>query len=107
MEDVAASISAYEKDIEDDPNRLAEIEDRLDLITRSKRKYGSTIEEILQRMIDDQEELDTLVNRDDIILKLKKQDGVFRQEIGQIGPDALRATLYRRSSAVDSHGRTA
>jgi DNA repair protein RecN (Recombination protein N) len=84
LEDVASSISAYEDDIEDDPKRLAEIEDRLDLITRLKRKYGATIEEIMQRMAEDQDELDTLVNRDDIILKLKKQDGLFRQEIGKL-----------------------
>lgn len=96
LEDVAASISAYENDIEDDPNRLAEIEDRLDLITRLKRKYGNTIEEILQRMSEDQDELDTLVNRDDIILKLKKQDGVFRQEIGIL---AQRLSEQRQQAA--------
>src|SRR5713101_8120906 len=40
LEDVAASISSYESDIEDDPQRLEEIEERLDLIARLKRKYG-------------------------------------------------------------------
>src|SRR6266852_7144328 len=42
LEDVAASISSYESDIEDDPQRLAEIEERLDLIARLKRKYAVT-----------------------------------------------------------------
>ena len=49
LEDVAASISSYESDIEDDPRRLSEIEERLDQIARLKRKYGATIEEILER----------------------------------------------------------
>src|SRR5437764_6850018 len=44
LEDVAASISSYESDIEDDPRRLSEIEERLDQIARLKRKYGATIE---------------------------------------------------------------
>src|SRR5438045_3772652 len=64
LEDVAASISSYESDIEDDPQRLAEIEERLDLISRLKSKYGATIEEILQRAEDDRAELETIVNRD-------------------------------------------
>ncbi|GCF07665.1 DNA repair protein RecN [Dictyobacter arantiisoli] len=84
LEDVATSISSYESDIEDDPNRLAEIEERLDLITRLKRKYGATIEDILQRMAEDQEELDLIVHRDDIILKLSQQDGEFRTQIAEL-----------------------
>ncbi|MEO8973584.1 MAG: AAA family ATPase, partial [Ktedonobacteraceae bacterium] len=38
LEDVAANVSSYEADIEDDPRRLADIEERLDLIARLKRK---------------------------------------------------------------------
>ena len=84
LEDVATTISSYETDIEDDPHRLADIEERLDLITKLKRKYGATIEEILQRAADDQAELDTIVNRDEMIAKLQQQDGQFRQAIGVI-----------------------
>src|SRR5437660_37229 len=67
LEDVAASISSYESDIENDPQRLAEVEERLDLIARLKRKYGlTTLEEILQRAADDQAELETIVHRDEL-----------------------------------------
>ncbi len=85
LEDVAASVSSYESDIEDDPQRLAEIEERLDLIARLKRKYAvTTIEEILQRAAEDQAELDTIIHRDELITSLQKQDGQFRDEIGRI-----------------------
>ncbi len=85
LEDVAASISSYESDIEDDPQRLTEVEERLDLIARLKRKYGvTTIEEILQRAADDQAELETIVHRDELIATLQQQDGLLRQEIGRI-----------------------
>jgi DNA repair protein RecN (Recombination protein N) len=85
LEDVAASISSYESDIEDDPQRLAEVEERLDLIARMKRKYGVTpIEEILQRATDNQAELETIVHRDELIASLQQQDGLFREEIGRI-----------------------
>ncbi len=36
LEDVAATIGSYETDIEDNPRRLGEIEDRLDTITKSR-----------------------------------------------------------------------
>ncbi len=84
LEDIAASVSSYESDIEDNPRRLAEIEERLDLITKLKRKYGVTIEEILQRVAEDQAELDTIVNRDELMARLQQQDGQFRGEIGAI-----------------------
>src|SRR6266480_2263126 len=88
LEDIAVSISSYESDIEDDPRRLAEIEERLDLISRLKRKYGvTTIEKILQRAADDQAELETIIHRDEQIASLQQQDGQFRQEIGQIAQE--------------------
>ncbi len=96
LEDVATSISSYESDIEDDPQRLAEIEERLDLISRLKRKYGATIEEILQRAEDDRAELETIVNRDELIATLQKQDVQFRRDIGQL---ATRLSARRREAA--------
>src|SRR6185312_2344408 len=81
LEDVAASISSYEADIDDNPRRLANIEERLNLIAKLRRKYGSSIEEILQRADDDRTELDGITNRDEIIAKLQQQDAQFRQEI--------------------------
>jgi len=82
LEDVASSISSYEADIEDDPRHLAEIQERLDLLSKLKRKYGATIEEVLKHAAADQAELDTIVNRDEMIVKLQQQDGQFRREIG-------------------------
>jgi DNA repair protein RecN (Recombination protein N) len=98
LEDVAASISSYESDIEDDPQRLAEVEERLDLIARLKRKYGlTTIEEILQRAADDQAELETIIHRDELIESLLRQDGLLRQEIGRI---AQGISEQRREAAL-------
>jgi DNA repair protein RecN (Recombination protein N) len=47
MEDAALSLRDYGAGIEADPSRLQEVDDRLDLIRRLKKKYGPTIEEIL------------------------------------------------------------
>lgn len=104
LEEVATSISGYQTDIEDDPQRLAEIEDRLDLISRLKRKYGATIEEILQRAAEDRAELETLVNRDELIEQLQEQDQRLRREIGQLAQqisERRRAAAQTLSTAME------
>ncbi|HXR66212.1 MAG TPA: DNA repair protein RecN, partial [Ktedonobacteraceae bacterium] len=98
LEEVATSISGYESDIEDDPQRLADIEERLDLISRLKRKYGASIEEILKRVAEDRAELDTLVNRDELIEQLQKQDLQLRREIGQLAEQISQRRLAGAST---------
>ena len=96
LEDVASSVSSYEADIEDDPRRLADIEERLDLISRLKRKYGATIEEILQHGAEDQAELESIINRDEIIARLQQQDSQLRRDIGTV---AQQLSARRKDSA--------
>ncbi len=97
LEDVAATIGSYETDIEDNPRRLGEIEDRLDTITKLKRKYGATIEEILLRAENDRKELETIDNRDELVANLQQQDSQFRLEIGAI---AQRISERRQEAAL-------
>jgi len=47
LEDAAIELRDYSSRIEADPATLQRIDDRLDLIGRLKRKYGTTLEEIL------------------------------------------------------------
>ncbi|HEX2052530.1 MAG TPA: DNA repair protein RecN [Actinomycetota bacterium] len=48
MEELVRDLRRYAEGVEFDQQRLVEIEERLDLISSLKRKYGSTIPEILQ-----------------------------------------------------------
>jgi DNA repair protein RecN (Recombination protein N) len=47
LEDIALALRDYSKRVEINPVRLEEIENRLEEIDRLKRKYGSSIEEVL------------------------------------------------------------
>ena len=47
LEDIAYQIRDYRDKVEFNPHRLAEVEERLDLIHRLKRKYGDSVAEIL------------------------------------------------------------
>lgn len=48
IDEAAREIAAYHERIEYDPQRLEQIGDRLDLIQKLKKKYGNTIESILE-----------------------------------------------------------
>ena len=64
LEDAALSLRDYAERVELDPARLQEVEERLDLIHRLKKKYGTTIEEILALKTRIDAELDQLLNRE-------------------------------------------
>src|SRR5579859_4353601 len=84
LEDVALSVRSYQESIEADPLRLAEIEERLDLIAKFKRKYGSTIEEILRYAQEAAAELDRYQHREERLAELQARDEELRRQIGQL-----------------------
>jgi len=47
LRELQAEISKYEGKVETDPERLQELEERLSLIQSLKRKYGSSVEEVI------------------------------------------------------------
>ena len=48
LEDIASQIQQYADTVEFNPARLAEVTDRLDLISKFKRRYGNTISEMIE-----------------------------------------------------------
>ena len=50
MEDVAAELRIYLKNIQPDEKRLEEVEVRLDTLNRLKRKYGGSLEAVLAKL---------------------------------------------------------
>ncbi len=59
IEEAVNEIRRYADSIERDPSRLEQVEDRLALIVSLKRKYGGTIEEILEFGEEAEKELET------------------------------------------------
>ncbi len=80
LEEVIRDIKKYDDNLEYDENRLNEIESRLDLIQKLKRKYGSNIKEILNFKEDIRIKLDNLINSEEKILKLyNKKENIEKQ----------------------------
>jgi DNA repair protein RecN (Recombination protein N) len=95
LEDVATSVRAYQEEVAADPQRQAEVEERLDLLSKLRRKYGATIEEVLAFGEEASRTLDTLSHREKRIADLQQREEAIRQRIGGIASDLSQ----RRQSA--------
>lgn len=73
IEESLRSLKRYIDNLSFDRSELDEIEERLDLLFNLKRKYGNTIEEILEYYDKISVELDTLDNSDEMIKQLTSQ----------------------------------
>ena len=71
--DVAASLRDYAEGINASPERLAEIEDRLALLDRLKRKYGATIAEVVSFGEEVARKLAEVEDREGILKQLKAE----------------------------------
>lgn len=78
LEDAAFQLRDYREEIEFNPQRLEEIENRLDLITGLRRKYGDSVEQILAYYEQIHRETDLLENKDEYLEKLTtKRDALL------------------------------
>ena len=73
LQELARDISSYKDDTYFDEEERNNVEERLDLIHSLKRKYGNTIEEILQYKDKIKEELEKIENLEEYNIKLRKR----------------------------------
>jgi DNA repair protein RecN (Recombination protein N) len=71
VDDVGATVRDYAHRVQASPDRLAEIEDRLAALSRLKRKYGSTLVEVLTHGRDVAAKLAEVENRDQLLVELR------------------------------------
>ena len=72
-EEVGSKLRSYADGIYASPGRLAELEDRLALLDRLKRKYGPTIEDVVACWQDVSRKLDEVENKDEVLRQLGKE----------------------------------
>jgi DNA repair protein RecN (Recombination protein N) len=71
IEDVGATLRDYAGGIHASPERLAEIEGRLALLDRLKRKYGPTLEATIASGEESRRKLSEMENKDQVLLDLR------------------------------------
>jgi DNA repair protein RecN (Recombination protein N) len=84
VEDVGATVRDYAGGIHASPEHLAEVEDRLALLDRLKRKYGPSLENVIEFGSDVARKVSEIENKDEILREL-------RAELAMAGADYLRA----------------
>ncbi|HXM63407.1 MAG TPA: DNA repair protein RecN [Terriglobales bacterium] len=84
VEDVGATLRDYAGGIQASPEHLAEVEDRLALLDRLKRKYGPSLEDVIHHGEEVSRKLSEMENKDEILAQL-------RRELAQVAEEYLRS----------------
>jgi DNA repair protein RecN (Recombination protein N) len=101
VEELGRAVRHYRERVEHDPERLMQVEERISLLHELKRKYGSTIDEIIDFGQQAAAELDTLTHSEERIAELQEEEAVLVAEAG-----ALAAALSaQRREAGDQLAR--
>jgi DNA repair protein RecN (Recombination protein N) len=95
VEDVGATLRDYAGGIQASPERLAEIEERLALLDRLKRKYGPTLDQTIAFGEDIRRKLSEMENKDQVLLELRAKLAVAAEEYRK----AARAVSRKRLEA--------
>jgi len=73
IEDLGLTVRGMLDSMEDDPERAAQVEERLDLIRKLSRKYGATTEQMLEKLDKIREQLAQFESMETTLDRLKKK----------------------------------
>ena len=96
VEDVGATVRDYAGGIHSSPEHLAQVEDRLALLDRLKRKYGPTLDEVIAFGVDVSRKLSEVENKDEILRALRAELAAAAEEYLR----AARVLSKKRSEAA-------
>ncbi|RMF37892.1 MAG: DNA repair protein RecN, partial [Chloroflexi bacterium] len=97
LDDVAQALADYREQIEFNPRRLAEVEERLEVIRRLQRKYGETIEEVLDYARRAAAELERITTGGERVEALQAEEAALLAEVGRL---AARLSARRQEAAA-------
>ncbi|HTG44430.1 MAG TPA: DNA repair protein RecN, partial [Verrucomicrobiae bacterium] len=104
IQELHRELSRYSDGIEIQPARLNELEQRLDLIQSLKRKYGTTLEDVIQFGNEARKKLQSLESRDAELEKINAELGKIEEEIWRVGGElstARRKLIPKLRKAVE------
>lgn len=96
LEEARRRLSRYVEGLESDPNRLADVEERLDGLKRLCRKHGTTLEGVLKKRGEIEAELGTLENRQEVLEELAAE----RRRVEERARKAAAALSRARSASA-------
>lgn len=100
-DDAADSLRELSRTFDFSPGELDEVEERLDLLYRLRKKYGPTVEEMLSYLERCRQELDQIQYADDTIARLEKDLGKAEKEARKRGQALSQARQLAAQSLRD------
>ena len=103
LRELQAELSRYAEKVDVDPARLAELEERLDLIHSLKRKYGASLAEVIAFGEEAKQKLQLLESRDAELARLNAELAKLDAEILRAGKklsDARKKIIPQLAKAV-------
>jgi DNA repair protein RecN (Recombination protein N) len=97
LEDAAAELGRYARDLSFEPERLSELEDRLDRLSRAKKKYGGSAGEILAYREQAAAELEALERYEERLDRCQRKHDEALEEASRL---ALALRAKRKAAAV-------
>ncbi len=98
LEEVARQLRDYQDQLEYNPQRLQEVEERLALIKRLERKYGETVEDVLAYAEDARQELDAITHSEERVAELEAEEERLLEALGKL---ALELSRRRQEAAQE------
>jgi DNA repair protein RecN (Recombination protein N) len=84
IEELLVAVRNYRDRIDFDPQRIEAIEDRITVLRMIQRKYRATINELIQRASQANEEIERLEHSAEHIAQLEQQEQLLRRKTGQL-----------------------
>ncbi|WP_211654036.1 DNA repair protein RecN [Planococcus alpniumensis] len=97
LQDTSTEIKRILDQLEFDPERLNEIEQRVALLQSLKRKYGASVEDMLLYQEEQADELDKLLNRDQ---RLRLDQEKLKELTEDLRIEAEELTMLRKQAAA-------
>ena len=97
LQEAALVLRDYRGKLIFDPERLAAIDERLDMINRLKRKHGGTLESLLARKREMEEELQQVSGVEEELLRLRQEKDAAVRDLRQ---KALELSQFRTQAAT-------
>ncbi|MBN1495804.1 MAG: DNA repair protein RecN [Spirochaetes bacterium] len=96
LEDASVYLRDYEKNIDFSPERINQVEERLSLMSSLRKKYGDTVQDILNYADRARKELDAINSGEEEMERLKTE---YRQAVREAKDIALRLSDKRKEAA--------
>ncbi|MEW5869282.1 MAG: DNA repair protein RecN [Chloroflexota bacterium] len=96
LSELASNLRTYLENIEFNPKRLDQVEERLGVIQILKRKYGDSIQAVLDFAANAQRQLDEITHAEERLAELEAEQQTLLGELGKAG---LALSVQRRAAA--------